>query len=80
MDQIFHQKNKILRGLYKTNDGLSWNETTEMLNDLIKAVISKTVETCAKNAIVYRNEDNNPQLDEESILSVADELIIRLSS
>ena len=35
MSEIQEKKFEILNGLFRTKDGLTWNETTEMLNDLI---------------------------------------------
>ena len=35
-DNVSIKKAEILSGLYRTKDGLTYNETTEMLNDLIK--------------------------------------------
>ena len=35
-EAIVDKKNEILNGLNKTKDGLSWNETSELINELIE--------------------------------------------
>lgn len=50
-DNISIKKAEILYGLFRTKDGLSCNETTELLNDLIKlAENGKWVECSVKEA------------------------------
>lgn len=36
MSEIQDKKNEILNLFFKSKDGLSWNEATELLNDLIE--------------------------------------------
>lgn len=36
MDKIFEKKMEILNGVYKSEHGLSWNELTQLLNELIE--------------------------------------------
>ena len=33
---IVDKKNEILNGLFKTKDGLTWNETSELINELVE--------------------------------------------
>ena len=35
-DYIVAKKTEILNGLFKTKDGLSWNETSELINELVE--------------------------------------------
>src|SRR5574343_394043 len=50
-DNVSIKKAEILWGLFRTKDGLSWNETTELLNDLIKlSENGKWVECSIKEA------------------------------
>ncbi len=35
MTEIYKKKLEILNGLYRTKDGLIWNETSDLLNELI---------------------------------------------
>ena len=38
MSKIFEKKLEILNGVFKSEDGLTWNELTQLLNELIETV------------------------------------------
>jgi len=58
MDKIEIKKLEILNGLFKSKDSLSWNEVTELLNELIQL---------SKNYNVMKIKSIEKQLNYENI-------------
>lgn len=49
METIENKKLEILNSLFKTKDGLTWNETSELLNELIELCINNPKDERNKN-------------------------------